>query len=69
MQRFVVGLRSNVFNALFAAGWLEPVLDAAEPGQPSETLWTVRAGDGTVYDARFGFSAGEKDIKLRPLIG
>lgn len=69
MQRFTVGLRSNVFNALFAAGWLEPVLDAAQPGQPIETLWTVRAGDSTVYDARFGFPAGEKDVRLRSLIG
>ncbi len=68
LQRYTVGLRRNLFDAIFAAGWLEPVLDAAQPGQPLETLWTVREGDNTVYDPRFGFAAREKDVKLRPLI-
>ena len=65
LQRFTVGLRRNLFDAIYAAGWLEPVLDAAQPGQPLETLWTVREGDSTVYDPRFGFAAREKDVKLR----
>ena len=38
LQRFTVGLRSSAFNALYAASWLEPVLEEGTPRQPLETL-------------------------------
>ncbi len=56
LQRFTVGLREREFSALYAAGWLEPVMHADPDKHAAEVLWTVREGMKQVYHPRFGFT-------------
>ena len=65
LQRYAVGVSDSAFREMFASGWVEPVLKAAET--PLDTLWYARPGSGSPYHERFGFAGRGSEVKLRLL--